>query len=411
MEDLAGLGVAPLIQLRRLERGQHLERLDRDLRPKREGLDRGDDRVAPEEGREPGHAGGDVALALGGSVVHKEPQVRDTARHGQIEQLVVGRDGGRAARPGVVCGRALVLGDPGRLREERRAAVGVAGRGPNYRRAVARPDRPRQLVRGACREWPGPAVADCAAKARNVVGVDRVQLARLREDDVGPAPVVVDAVVLERRPIVRGGDRQQRAAVARIAADLEDVGRVVGQLKRHVDRLVVLGEVHDRDPLLERVAGHEPLARDAELLAGQALARADLVVRIPIERRVRQLDDAAIVRPGRALENNRPGATDPQHRARQQSRVVAVEAESARVRVDVAELVGQQEHVAVLQDLDAAEVRRLLDRAEVRVEEVNPFARRRLLAGRGRRGRRRRGRSPLGRRRPLLRLTRHRRLP
>ena len=134
----------------------------------------------------------------------------------------------------------------------------------------------------------------------------------------------------------------------------------------------MLGEVDDPDPLLERVAVDQALPGDAELPAQQALSRPDLVVRVPIEGRVRQLDDAAVVRPGRALEDDRPRAADAEHGARQEPRVVAVQPESARVGVDVAELVGQQEEVAVLEDLDAAEVGRLLDRDEPRLDEPAP---------------------------------------
>ena len=77
VEDLAGLGVAPVVDLGRLERGEHLERLDRDLGPEREHLDRGDDRVPAEQRREPRHAGRDVALTLAGPVVHQQAQVGD----------------------------------------------------------------------------------------------------------------------------------------------------------------------------------------------------------------------------------------------------------------------------------------------------------------------------------------------
>src|SRR5207244_630652 len=82
------------------------------------------------------------------------------------------------------------------------------------------------------------------------------------------------------------------------------------QLEDHVDGLVVLREVDDPDPLLKRVVRQQPVAGDAELLADEALARVDLVVRVSSEGRICELDDAAIVRPGRALEGDgsRPAA-------------------------------------------------------------------------------------------------------
>ena len=147
VEDLAGLRVAPLVELRRLERGEHLERLDRDLRPERERLDRGDDRVAPEQRREPRHAGRDVALALAGPVVHEQAQVGDAPPDGEVEQLVVGRDGGRAPRPGVVRGRSLVA---------RRSAA---------RRGRAGPSRPGRRPATARRSTRRPSVSSCAAPA------------------------------------------------------------------------------------------------------------------------------------------------------------------------------------------------------------------------------------------------------
>ena len=79
--------------------------------------------------------------------------------------------------------------------------------------------------------------------------------------------------------------------------------------------------------------------------------------------------DAPVVRAHRALEQDRPRAADTERGAREQPRVVAVEAQAARVRVDVAERVGQQVEVAVLEDLDAAEVGGLLDRDDARLDE------------------------------------------
>ena len=94
----------------------------------------------------------------------------------------------------------------------------------------------------------------------------------------------------------------------------------------------------------------------------------------------------------RKLPRPRPGAgpaaaPDAQDRARQEPRVAVVQAEPARVGVDVAERVGQQVEVAVLEDLDRAEVRGLHDRDRSDREERD-----RRRRARGRRGRAARGR-------------------
>ena len=259
---------------------------------------------------------------------------------------------------------------------------------------------------GAGGERPLPAVADRTAEVRGLVGSTRRRGRRARENETWVrlrCPSRPSYWNVARSPPAAIG--MQRAAVARVAADLEDVGRVVGQLERHVDRLVVLGEVHDRHALAQRVAGHEALPGDPELLAGQALAGADLVVGVAVERRVRQLDDAPEVRPGRSLQDDGPRAADAEHGAREQARVVPVEAQPARVGVDVAELVGQQEHVPVLEDLDAARGRSPSRSVSRRGSKKRTPSPRPSSPPASRRAARFTGAS-----RPLLGLTRHRRL-
>ena len=116
-------------------------------------------------------------------------------------------------------------------------------------------------------------------------------------------------------------------------------------------------------PLLEGAAADQPVAGDPDRPSDEVVERVDLRVGVPVGGRVRQLDRAAVVAAHRPLEQHRPLAADAQHRARQQPRVGPVQAEPARIGVDVAELVGQQVDVAVLEDLDRPEVGRPRDRA------------------------------------------------
>ena len=76
VEDLAGLGVAPVVDLGRLVGGEDLERLDRrSAAGTASDWNDGDDRVPAEQRREPRHAGRDVALVRAGSVVDQQAQV------------------------------------------------------------------------------------------------------------------------------------------------------------------------------------------------------------------------------------------------------------------------------------------------------------------------------------------------
>ena len=139
--------------------------------------------------------------------------------------------------------------------------------------------------------------------------------------------------------------------------------------------------VDDPQPLLEDRARQHPGPRDPQLLRRERLLRVDLVALVALDPRVGHLDRAAPVAAGRRLEQDRAGPVDAHDRAREPAGVAVVQAEAARVGVDVAERVGQQVLVALLEHLDAAEVRGLDDRADDRLEVA-----RSLRIGRGRRG-------------------------
>ena len=130
MQHLARLGVAPLVELHRLPDGQHLECLDRELRPEGRELIGGDDRVPAEQRGEPRNAGGHISLATGWAVVHQEAQVGQAAAHCQVEQLVVCLDRRGATRPRPVGAGALVLRHARWWREKLRGIRRGSGRLP-----------------------------------------------------------------------------------------------------------------------------------------------------------------------------------------------------------------------------------------------------------------------------------------
>ena len=148
VQDLARLRVVPRIVGRRLEAGEHGQRLDRDGRVERDQLERGDDAVTPEQRREPRDPGGEIRLALGRPVVPEHAQVEQRAPERPVEELVVRRDprriqetilGWRRHRRGRRCGRDL---RPGRSAVGGRlAAAGRRARRPASTRRV-RPRRP-----------------------------------------------------------------------------------------------------------------------------------------------------------------------------------------------------------------------------------------------------------------------------
>ena len=98
VQNLAGLRVAPVVDGGGLALGQDFQRLDRDPWREGDGLQRRDQRVAPEQRGEPGHAGGDEPIAdrVGrleqAQVVHGPPD-------DLVDQLVVGFDDRVAGQP------------------------------------------------------------------------------------------------------------------------------------------------------------------------------------------------------------------------------------------------------------------------------------------------------------------------
>ena len=388
VEDLARLHVPVRIVLGRLPVGQDPERLARDVGHERQDLERGDDAVPPEQRREP-----------------RDARPRRSARRasGRRSGAAAGRrcsDGsrGRAARRRSGCARSAPSSWPYSSSATVGSAMTPAPAGDT--RSVSWP-----------RCWISPPATDCARRdgvssagcarpgsgvrsvetsqrtlARSPGSMSRVQAIRTepsdppaasgfagadlarRERHQRPPEQAVEALVGEDERLGRRLDRPVRAAMlADPAADLEDVGRVGVEVQLELDLLGRRAVVRDLD-VLGQPAGDPAPAHHRDRPHRERLARALLGRRVAAVLRVRQLDGADVVRRGLRPEQRRADAVDPQDRARQHARVEVVQAEAARIRVDVAERVGQQEQVAVLEHADAAEVRRRDDHGTWRRE-------------------------------------------
>ncbi len=232
---------------------------------------------------------------------------------------MVGVDGRRPALPGVVRGRALVAGRcaaaPGRAPRPRRP--GSSWHPPSARWRAA--SVPRSTRRSSRRSWRRPG---SSGQRPSAVG----RRPRRRSDrSPGRPRRPRRGLARRRRGSSAGGRRgrrsgtctrssvtaigQQRAAsLPRVATDLEDVGRVVAQLELDVDRLVApRAKLTIATRSSSASPRDQPLARDPELPPDEA-RRADGSWRRGCgPRRVRQLDDAAVVAAHRALEQ-RPAA-------------------------------------------------------------------------------------------------------
>jgi hypothetical protein len=288
VEDLAGLGVAPRIVVRGLVGGQNLEGLHGELRTERERLERGDQRIPPEQRREPRDAGRHVALARVRALVDQQAQIRNRALQHEVEQLVVADDRGRAAFPGVVRGRALVARHT-RDGREQRGKLRAAGRLVTARlrcRPLGRPDRPAHLAGLARPQRQRPAQPDRSSRVGAIRGHVRHGLhdpRRFGQGDVGQHLHTVHAVVAEGDPPVTDRHGQQPAARPPwIAADLEDVGAVHPELEFQRDRHGFRAVVDDAHPLLEPVATDQALAPDADGPPHDLVERMDLRIRIAV---------------------------------------------------------------------------------------------------------------------------------
>ncbi len=327
------------------------------LRPEGDRLVGRDQGVAPEQGREPGHARRQVVLLRARAVVEEEPEVRHAPADEPIEQLVVRGDRRRPVAPGAVRRRPVRLVDPGGVaRADRRLARRGRPRLGRDRRLV-RPDRPLELDPASGRHLEAPAQDDCGpGHAPGVGHVRGGEDVRGRERDLRPAKDAVPPDVAEGRPVAANDHGQRRRGLGPIvAADLEDVGGVGAHGELDRQGLRVLGEVRDDEPFPEGPA-EDPVPGDPEGLARERSLRRDLVARVAPDLRVRQLDRAAEVLVGVPAEESRSRAVDGQDRARQDPGVAGIQPEATRIGMDVAERVREQVEVPVLEDANPAEI-------------------------------------------------------
>ena len=79
VDDLSRLGIDRRVVLERLQLGERVERADGELGPEQQRLERGDRRVAAEDGHEPRHARGEERAPVLASAHAERPEVDDRA--------------------------------------------------------------------------------------------------------------------------------------------------------------------------------------------------------------------------------------------------------------------------------------------------------------------------------------------
>ena len=197
--------------------------------------------------------------------------------------------------------------------------------------------------------------ANGALATRGVVALDRRDLGRGEGNQRSPEQPV-EALVGEDEGLGRGLGRAERpASFPDPATDLEDVGVVHVEVQVQLDPLLRRAVVRDLDAFGEPTGDPAPAHdRDRAKRLGAQLVLLDR--RVTPQLRIGQLDRADVIRRRLRAEQRRPYPVDPEDRARQHARVEVVQPQPARIGVDVAERVGEQEQVPVLEHADAAEV-------------------------------------------------------
>jgi hypothetical protein len=105
VQHLAGLLVVLVVHLRPQPPRKQSQRVLGHRGVEGEHLERGDDAVAPEEGRVPRHAGGVVAPAV--ELRSQQPQVQQRAPQGAIDELLVDLDARAFRQPGIGLGTGV----------------------------------------------------------------------------------------------------------------------------------------------------------------------------------------------------------------------------------------------------------------------------------------------------------------
>ena len=251
VEDLAGLLLAPRVELAAEPLAQDAQGLLGDGGVEGEDLEGGDDAVAAEERGEPRDARGVELVAVEGRAEH--PQVEQRALHDAVEELVVGADARALGQPGVGAGPSAARRRPGGGGSERLPAaerVAQADRGVLPGLEGERPPQGRLVdVRGR--------------------GVRRD---RRRPADAVARDGAEDDAVGTRRDVHRRGRHVDDAAQREHRAE---VGRQ-RELEVELERGVAV-EVDD-DELLEGVAAEPPLEAHLQRLERHEPAAGQLEV-------------------------------------------------------------------------------------------------------------------------------------
>ncbi len=296
---------------------QHAAR-DRRVHP--QGLQRGDQRVAPERGAEPGDAGIGVRPLRGVRDQHVE--IRDRAARGFVEDLVGGRDGrgtrGRAAQ------RATRLQHGGEI-------------------DLAQPLARQLLVAADLREQHA---ASARRQRQRETRLPRIQPIRRRlEPQRSGAPPVVEPGIGKLDGVGRNvGAVGGAPARAMRAAYLEQIGEIGAEADLQREALVAVGEVAHGETLVARAIPQEFRAANVD----QVVLEIDAVL---VQRGIGEVageQGVVVARAGAEQDWPRPG--EHHLEARQVSRVPVVQPlDEALARHDIAVAVEHAERIAVLE--------------------------------------------------------------
>ena len=300
-----------------LQRGERVERADRELGPEEQRLQRGDDRVAAEDGHEPGHARGGQ---------HREPVVAAHPQRGQV------RDRLPESEPHVLATR-LQARHPQAPRGQRLVhvlALGAEAALDDVRLGLLAVDRVHDV---------DPQVPTLAGRKTQLVADARLgRGAHAREQHLGlgaAAAVLFEHELIRRRVVthrhrVRQRPRRERVAEREVVLlDGDDVREVGADLQRELELELLLPLVAE-DEMILHARADEARPRDRER-----------VLRQPRHGRVAHVERGGEVLDLPRREQQGASAADAQLEAGEYARVLGEE--TARLAVEVADLVADAE--------------------------------------------------------------------
>ena len=347
MQDLAGLHVGGSVLTLALMRGEKAQHAACQRRLDPQHLERGEQTVAAEWRREPRHAGVGVSALRRLGEQHREVGAR--AFQHAVEQGVGGLD---RRRGGARRGERT----PGYAPHDEEAPLG-RGRRLAFDTLHRQRDRPA-LAGGEIELELGAALGGVGREARRP----------RREREPRTARHAVERGVVEAH-LVRALDACAHRAAARasVAADLEEIREIGGEVERQVQAALRLAVARHREKLVAGGLPQELGARDMERVLGEHQAAFGVE-----EIRVRQVDiqHHVVGLHGRG-EHHRPVPLEREAQAREKARVVVEEAGRAVLDLeDVAELIEHGKARAVLERAPARGGERHHPRHEHRRDEL-----------------------------------------